>query len=96
MPFAVALRTQVKFYTTMASQEIALDKLIDDIDQQLEILTNIAQDSHILNEQLRLLSEAREMLLGQDMEINRLVDTMDPDNIVDLSTLMEQDQNPEH
>ena len=80
----------------MASQEIALDKLIDDIDQQLEILTNIAQDSHILNEQLRLLSEAREMLLGQDMEINRLVDTMDPDNIVDLSTLMEQDQNPEH
>ena len=74
----------------MISQEITLDKLVDDIDQQIEVLTAIANDNGILNEQLRLLHESREWLLSQDLEISRLLDTIDPDNIVDLSTLMEQ------
>jgi len=79
----------------MISQEITLDKLVDDIDQQIEILNAIANDNAILNEQLRLLHESRELLLNQDMEINRLLDTIDPDNIVDLSTLMERGEQRE-
>ena len=53
----------------MISQEITLDKLIEDIDRQIEILTAIANDNAILNEQLRLILESRELLLSQEMEI---------------------------
>ncbi len=63
----------------MISQEITLDKLIEDIDSQLEILTAIAADNAILNEQLRLLNETRELLLSQELEMNRLADLIDPD-----------------
>ena len=76
----------------MISQEITLDKLVDDIDQQIEVLSAIANDNAILNEQLRLLYESRELLVNQELEINRLLETIDPDNFVDLSTLMEQEQ----
>ena len=76
----------------MISQEITLDKLVDDIDQQIEVLSAIANDNAILNEQLRLLYESRELLVNQELEINRLLETIYPDNFVDLSTLMEQEQ----
>ncbi len=58
----------------MISQEITLDKLIADIDQQIEILTAIANDNDnaILTEQLRLLNESRKTLLFQELEMNRL------------------------
>ncbi len=64
----------------MISEEITLDKLIEDIDLQIEILGAIAADNRILNEQLRLLNEARDMLLYQEMEMNRLADMIDPDD----------------
>ena len=73
----------------MISLEITLDKLIDDIDQQIDILIAIANDNAILNEQLRLLQESRELLLQQTLEINRLLELIDPDNLGDHSTLME-------
>lgn len=63
----------------MISEEITLDKLIDDIDNQIEILTAIAADNAILNEQLRVLNEARELLLSQELEMNRLAELIDPD-----------------
>ncbi|HIG40770.1 MAG: hypothetical protein ABGY96_05780 [bacterium] len=74
----------------MISQEITLDKLIEDIDQQIEILTAIANDSAILGEQLRLVQEARELLLSQEMEIIRLVELIDPDDFNDHTTLIEK------
>lgn len=63
----------------MISEDINLDKLIDDIDAQIEILLAIAADNPILNEQFRLLNEAREKLLSQEMEMNRLAELIDPD-----------------
>ncbi len=74
----------------MISQEITLDKLIEDIDQQIEILTAIANDNAILSEQLRLVQEARELLLSQEMEITRLVELIDPDDFNDHTTLIER------
>ncbi len=74
----------------MISQEITLDKLIEDIDQQIEILTAIANDSAILGEQLRLVQEARDLLLSQEMEIIRLVELIDPDDFNDHTTLIEK------
>lgn len=79
----------------MISQEITLDKLIDDIDQQIEILTAIANDNAILMEQLRLLHESRELLLNQDLEISRLIEVIDPDDFVDHSTLIDKQADPE-
>lgn len=82
----------------MISQEIALDKLIDDIDIQIEILTVIADDSAILSEQLRLLHESREQLLSQNLEISRLNELIDPDDIHDHTTQLEHqiEQQSEH
>ena len=73
----------------MISQEIALDKLIDDIDAQIEILTAISDNNAILSEQLRLLYESREQLLGQNLQISRLSELIDPDNLHDHTTQFE-------
>ena len=56
----------------MISGDIDLDKLLDDIEQQVEILSAIAADNAILNEQLRLLQAVRDALIGQEQEIARL------------------------
>jgi hypothetical protein len=79
----------------MISGDIDVDKLMIDIDQQIEVLSAIAADNTILNEQLRLLYQARDTILDQVLEITRLSELVDPDDEVDLSTLMERKQNPE-
>lgn len=74
----------------MLSDDITLDKLIDDIDQQIEILLAIAGDNPILVEQLRLLHESREFLLFQELEKHRLVELLDPDEMMDHNTMIDQ------
>ena len=66
----------------MISDEITLDKLINDIDQQIEVLTAIAKDNLILNEQLRLLIESSDVLRAQELEISRLAELID-DQLLD-------------
>ena len=73
----------------MLTGDIDLDKLLEDIEQQLEILSAIAADNAILNEQLRLLSAAREALINQELENGRLMEMIDPDTDLDFSTIME-------
>lgn len=74
----------------MISQDIDIDKLIDDIDQQIEILSAIAGDNAILTEQLRLLNEARETILLQMLEIGRLEELIDPDDFADHATIIDR------
>ncbi|MCB1693990.1 MAG: hypothetical protein KDI19_14570 [Pseudomonadales bacterium] len=74
----------------MISGDIDLDKLISDIEQQIEILNAIAGDNAILTEQLRLLQESRDTILSMELEIGRLVDLIDPDDLVDHSTFIER------
>jgi hypothetical protein len=74
----------------MISEDITLDKLIADIDQQIEILIAISADNAILNEQLRLLNECRDLLLYQELEMNRLAELIGPDNLQDHSTLIDR------
>ena len=66
----------------MISDDITLDKLINDIDQQIEVLTAIAKDNLILNEQLRLLNESSDVLRAQELEISRLAGLID-DQLLD-------------
>ena len=66
----------------MISDDITLDKLINDIDQQIEVLTAIAKDNLILNEQLRLLNESSDVLRAQELEISRLAKLID-DQLLD-------------
>ena len=66
----------------MISDDITLDKLISDIDQQIEVLTAIAKDNLILNEQLRLLNESSDVLRAQELEISRLAELID-DQLLD-------------
>lgn len=79
----------------MLSENITIDKLIYDIDQQIEILTAIANDNAILAEQLRLLLESREMILSQQLETERLADLIGPDNIIDHATIIDRYRDPE-
>jgi hypothetical protein len=74
----------------MLSEDITLDKLIADIDVQIEVLLAIAADNPILVEQLRVLGEARELLIYQELEMNRLIELIDPDNLDDHSTMIDR------
>ena len=74
----------------MLSEDITLDKLIADIDQQIEILLAIAADNPILVEQLRLLNESRELILFQSLEMGRLADMIDPDLLNDQLTIIDR------
>lgn len=76
----------------MVSSNINIDKLVDDIDQQIEILLAIAGDNAILGEQLRLLLESRETILNQGLEIERLEGMIDPDDFDDHSTMIDRQQ----
>ena len=76
----------------MISDNINFDKLLSDIDQQIEVLVAIAGDSAVLIEQLRILSEARDMLLSQEMELHRLAELINPETLEDHSTLAERNQ----
>ena len=73
----------------MISEDITLDKLIADIDQQIEILVAIAADNPILLEQMRLLNESREKLLFQELEMVRLAELIDPDESGDQLTIID-------
>ena len=74
----------------MISEDITFDKLLHDMDQQIEVLSAIAADNPILTEQLRILNEAREYLLYQDMEINRLFELIDPDDFHEQLTIKQE------
>ena len=78
----------------MISDNISLDKLIADIDQQIEVLTAIAGESAILQEQLRILQESREALINQDLELERLLELLDQDNIPEFTTIIEANRDP--
>lgn len=74
----------------MISEDIMLDKLISDIDQQIDILIAIGTETPILQEQLRLLNESRELLVLQDLEMHRLVDLLGPDGMQDHATIIDR------
>ena len=74
----------------MITQNITLDKLINDIDQQIEVLIAIAKDNLILNEQLRLLNESRELLKAQELEIERLSELIEEDFLTERLSIIDQ------
>ena len=81
----------------MISEDVTFDKLVSDLDAQIEVLSGIAGDNRILSEQLRLLLEAREMIFQQAKEIERLAELLDPDvddqglSIIDRAELSRND-----
>ena len=74
----------------MITDNITFDKLLSDIDLQIEVLNAIAADNPILNEQLRLLLESREMLVLQEMEMHRLEDLIDQNDLGDHATAIDK------
>jgi hypothetical protein len=74
----------------LITDNITFDKILSDIDLQIEVLNAIAADNPILNEQLRLLLESREMLVLQEMEIHRLEDLIEQDELGDPTAIIDQ------
>ena len=77
----------------MISEDIALDKLIADIDEQIEVVGAIAGDSAILVEQFRILQECRDALVNQNLNIQRLSELIDEEDLPDFTTILEADQD---
>lgn len=77
----------------MISDDIALDKLIADIDEQIEVVGAIAGDSAILVEQFRILQECRDALVNQNLNIQRLSELIDEENHPDFTTILEANQD---
>ncbi|RPG50671.1 MAG: hypothetical protein CBB61_003135 [Gammaproteobacteria bacterium TMED1] len=77
----------------MISEDIALDKLIADIDEQIEVVGAIAGDSAILVEQFRILQECRDALVNQNLNIQRLSELIDEEDLPDFTTILEANQD---
>ena len=77
----------------MISEDIALDKLIADIDEQIEVVGAIAGDSAILVEQFRILQECRDALVNQNLNIQRLSELIDEEDLPDFTTILEAHQD---
>ena len=77
----------------MISEDIALDKLIADIDEQIEVVGAIAGDSAILVEQFRILQECRDGLVNQNLDIQRLSELIDEEDLPDFTTILEANQD---
>tara|TARA_B100000579_G_scaffold244734_1_gene200809 strand:+ start:294 stop:539 length:246 start_codon:yes stop_codon:yes gene_type:complete len=77
----------------MISEDIYLDKLIADIDEQIEVIGAIAGDSAILVEQFRILQECRDTLVNQSLNIERLSELIDEEKHSDLTTILEVNQD---
>ena len=77
----------------MISEDIALDKLIADIDEQIEVVGAIDGDSAILVEQFRILQECRDALVNQNLNIQRLSELIDEENLPDFTTILEANQD---
>ena len=75
---------------SLITDNITFDKLMSDIDLQIEVLNAIAADNPILNEQLRLLLESREMMFFQEMEMQRLEGLIDQDELMEHTALIDQ------
>ena len=52
--------------------------------------TAIAKDNLILNEQLRLLNESRELLKAQELEIERLSELIEEDFLTERLSIIDQ------
>ena len=77
----------------MISEDIALDKLITDIDEQIEVLGAIAGDSSILIEQFRILQECKDSLIDQNLNIQRLGELIQQENSPDFTVIVEANQD---
>ena len=77
----------------MISEDIYLDKLIADIDEQIEVLGAIAGDSAILLEQFRILQECRDALVNQSLNIERLSELIDEEKHHELTIILEANQD---
>ena len=74
----------------MITDNITFDKLLSDKNLQIEALNAISAENLILNEQLRLLLESREMLIFQQIEIHRLGALIEDDELGDHTSLVDQ------
>ena len=77
----------------MISEDIALDKLIADIDEQIEVVGAIAGDSAILVVQFRILQEYRDALFNQNLNIQRLSELINEEDLPDFTTILEANQD---
>ena len=74
----------------MITDNITFDTLLSDMDLQIEVLNAISAENPILNEQLRLLLESREMLIVQQIEIHRLGALIQDDEMGDYTSIIDQ------
>ena len=73
----------------MLSEDITTDQIVADIDQQLELLEMIADKNLILADIKRVFLEARALITSQNLQLQRLEDLIDFENLSEIPTIID-------
>ncbi len=73
----------------MLSEDITTDQIVADIDQQLELLEMMADKNLILADIKRVFLEARALITSQNLQLQRLEDLIDFENLSEIPTIID-------
>lgn len=74
----------------MISEDITTDQILTEIDEKIELLEAMADRNVILAELLQTMQEARALIKSQILQIQRLEELVDFENLPELSTVIAQ------
>jgi hypothetical protein len=77
----------------MISEDITTDQILAEMDEKIELLEAMADKNVILAELLHIIREAKALIKSQILQIQRLEDLVDFENVPELSTILPQTEN---
>ena len=77
----------------MISEDITTDQILAEIDEKIELLEAMADRNVILAELLQVMQEAKALIKSQILQIQRLEDLIDFENIPELLSVLSQTES---
>jgi hypothetical protein len=77
----------------MISEDITTDHILAEMDEKIELLEAMADKNVILAELLHITREAKALIKSQILQIQRLEDLVDFENLPELSIILPQTEN---
>ena len=77
----------------MISEDITTDQILAEIDEKIELLEAMADRNVILAELLLVMQEAKALIKSQILQIQRLEDLIDFENLPELLSVLSQTES---
>ena len=77
----------------MISEDITSDQILAEIDEKIELLEAMADRNVILAELLLVMQEAKALIKSQILQIQRLEDLIDFENLPELLSVLSQTES---